>query len=236
MPPAILIRGTLLGHNRMIKEEAREALIEELGADPEDALEEVERIHDAHVRFSFLTRLYEAELLAAQQAACDLVEVEIHRQRVLRCYFLFLLGTQLFVDLSSSYTYIVYMRYLSNTHFPVIIGWGEVLGYTEAMSRASAFIPLRGNQVPDPYMHSLERMAAGDIRYDCYAIHCGMIAWDDIALYSGWLAASSTITVRYLPERVMRQFIYCQTIPHHPSVSTPMLMIRRQIDEVFAYI
>ncbi|XP_058749787.1 protein MAIN-LIKE 1-like [Vicia villosa] len=111
----IPIRGTLLAHGRMTKEEAREVLIAEVGADPEDALEEVEKTCGAHVRFSFLTRRYEAELLAAQQAAGDLVDENIHKQWVLRCYFLFLLGTQLFVDTISLYTYVVYLRYLSDT-------------------------------------------------------------------------------------------------------------------------
>ncbi|XP_058783539.1 uncharacterized protein LOC131658223 [Vicia villosa] len=77
-------------------------------------------------------------------------------------------------------------------------------------------------------------MATVDIRYDCYAVHRETVPWDDIALYSRWLACSSTITVRYLPERVMRQFGYRQTIPRHPFVFAPILMTLRQIDEAFA--
>ncbi|XP_058776702.1 protein MAIN-LIKE 1-like [Vicia villosa] len=45
-------------------------------------------------------------------------------------------------------------------HFPMIIGWGKVPTYIKVMPRASAFIPLRGNQVSDPYGHSLDRMVA----------------------------------------------------------------------------
>ncbi|XP_058729130.1 uncharacterized protein LOC131601329 [Vicia villosa] len=48
-------------------------------------------------------------------------------------------------------------------HFPVIIGRGEVSGYTEVMSRASASIPLKGNQVPDPYKRYLDRTTTEDI-------------------------------------------------------------------------
>ncbi|XP_058750872.1 protein MAIN-LIKE 1-like [Vicia villosa] len=50
----IPIRGTLLSHGRLKKEEAREMLIKELGADPEDVLQELERTHGAHVMFHFL--------------------------------------------------------------------------------------------------------------------------------------------------------------------------------------
>ncbi|XP_058749047.1 uncharacterized protein LOC131622013 [Vicia villosa] len=257
--------GTLLGHGGLTKEEAREMLIEELGDDPKDALEEVERTYEAVVRFHFLARQYAAELLAAQQAAGDPVDVEIHMQRVLRYYFLYLLGAPLFMDTSSSYTNVVYLRYLLDTarihehnwgvatqaynyhifregclwkgwilqHFPGIIGWGEVLDYTEAMPRARAFVPFIGNQVPDPYMHYLDRMAAEDVIYDNYAAHCERVPRDEITIYSRWLAASSNIIVRYLLERVMRQFRYCQTIPHDTLISATILMTRRQIHEVF---
>ncbi|XP_058746234.1 protein MAIN-LIKE 1-like [Vicia villosa] len=178
----IPIKGTFLGHDRLTKKEAREALIVELGAGPEDALEEVERTRSVYA--------------------------------------------------SSSYTYVVYMRYLSDIthfheynwgaatlannyyrfgegcwilqHFPMIIGWGEVPGYTKAMPCARVYILFSGNQVSDPYKHSFDCMAAEDIRYNRYATHRETVAWDDVALYSGWLAASSTIDVCYLPERVMR--------------------------------
>ncbi|XP_058783827.1 protein MAIN-LIKE 1-like [Vicia villosa] len=155
------IRGTLFHHDRITKEEAQEMLIAELGADPNDALEEVQRIRGAHVRFSFLQRQYVAQLIAA------------HREQALRCYFLYLIGAQLFVDTSSSYIDIVYLTYLSDiTHIheynwgaTTLLVRGEVPTYTEVMSRASAFTPLRGNQVSDPYRSSLDRMAAEDIKY-----------------------------------------------------------------------
>ncbi|XP_058783698.1 protein MAIN-LIKE 1-like [Vicia villosa] len=73
------IRGTLLDHGRLTKEEAMEMLIVELGCDPNDALEEVERTRGAYVRFHTLQRLYDVELLAAHQAAGDEVEADIRR-------------------------------------------------------------------------------------------------------------------------------------------------------------
>ena len=116
----------------------------------------------------------------------------------------------------------------------MISGWGSFPDYTEAMPRARAFIPLRGNQAVDPYRVYLDRLAAEDIRYDVYADHRGTRPFDDISLFSGWLACSSTITVPYLPERVMRQFGYTQTIPRHPAVSAPLGLTRREIDDIFA--
>ncbi|XP_058732825.1 uncharacterized protein LOC131604401 [Vicia villosa] len=76
-------------------------------------------------------------------------------------------------------------------------------------------------------------MAAEDNRYCCYDEHRVAVPFDEICMYSVWLAVSSTIVVRYLPERVMRQFRE-QRIPRDPRVSAPIAMIRRQLDEVFA--
>ncbi|XP_058747036.1 uncharacterized protein LOC131620027 [Vicia villosa] len=119
-------------------------------------------------------------------------------------------------------------------HFPNITGWREVSTYTELMSRASRFSPRRGNQEPLPYRYALDRIAVEDVRYDCYAEHLETIPFDEIALYFGWLAANSRIHVRYLPEHVMRQFCYAQTIPRNPIASSPVTMTRQQLDEVFA--
>ncbi|XP_058761987.1 uncharacterized protein LOC131635382 [Vicia villosa] len=78
-------------------------------------------------------------------------------------------------------------------------------------------------------------MAAEDIHFECYADHCETMPFDEIVLYSGWLDASSTIIVCYLPERIMRQFGYQQMIPRHPYESAPIAMTRRHLDEVFAF-
>ncbi|XP_058725574.1 uncharacterized protein LOC131596855 [Vicia villosa] len=249
----------------MTKAEAQKMLIVELGADPDDALEEVERTQGGHVRFSFLQTQYDLELTAAHQAEGDDLEQAKHRERALRCYFLCLIGTQLFMDTSSTYTDVVYLTYLSDIasiheynwgaavlvynyyrlgegclwkawilqHFLDIIGWEEVSTYTEVMSRASRFIPRRGNQNPNPYRRGLDRMAAEDIRYDCYVAQRETVPFDEIALYSGWLAASSTIVVRYIPERIIRVFRFEQTIPHDPTASAPISMTRMQLEEIF---
>ncbi|XP_058783016.1 uncharacterized protein LOC131657662 [Vicia villosa] len=228
------IRGTLIGHGRLTNEEAMEMPIAELGCKPDDALEEAERTRGAQVRFHTWLRLYDAELLAAHQAVGDEVEADIHKERALRCYFLYLIDTQLFMDMSSSYTDVVYLMYLSDTthiheynwgatvlaygyyrlgegclwkawilqHFPDIIGWGEVPTYIELMPRASRFNPRRGNREPLPYRRELGRIAAEDIRSDCYVEHRETVSFDEITLYSGWLDTTLTIIVRQLLERV----------------------------------
>ncbi|XP_058742319.1 uncharacterized protein LOC131614782 [Vicia villosa] len=218
------IRGTLLSHGRLTKEEAKVMLIEELGVDLDDALEEVEITRGADVRFHTLQRIYDVEILAALEAVSDEAEANIHKEWVLRCYLLYLIGTQLFVDMSSTYKDVVYLTYLSDiarvrehnwgadtlayTYHRLGEGYpwkartvagnytllvGEVSGYTEDIPCARAFAPLRGNQVPDPYRRCLDRMATEDIHFDYYGDHHETVPFDEIALYSRWLASSSTI-------------------------------------------
>lgn len=89
--------------------------------------------------------------------------------------------------------------------FPMITGWGVVPNYIEDWPRARDFIPLRGNHAVDPYRVYLDRMVAEDTHYNVYDAHCATHPFDDISLFSGWLACSSTITILYLPVHVMRQ-------------------------------
>ncbi|XP_058753024.1 uncharacterized protein LOC131626212 [Vicia villosa] len=102
------------------------------------------------------------------------------------------------------------------------------------MPHARAFAPLKGNQVSDPYRRCLDRTTAEDVRCDCYDDLRETVPWDDIALYYRWLTVSSTIIVYYLPEHVMLQFGYQQTIPRRPSDSASIAMTCRKLDEVFA--
>ncbi|XP_058747071.1 protein MAIN-LIKE 1-like [Vicia villosa] len=125
------IKGILLSHSRLTKEEAMEMLIEELGNDPTVALQEVKRTHEAHARYHTLQQIYDVELLAAHQAVGEEVKADIHREWVFRCYLLYSIGTQLFVDTSSTYTDIVYLTYLSDIARVHEYNWGAAtLAYT----------------------------------------------------------------------------------------------------------
>ncbi|CAK8531803.1 unnamed protein product [Lathyrus sativus] len=55
----------------------------------------------------------------------------MHKQHVLWCYFIFLVGTQLFVDTSSTYTDIAYLRYFLDSTWTHEYNRGEdTLAYT----------------------------------------------------------------------------------------------------------
>ncbi|XP_058746036.1 uncharacterized protein LOC131618897 [Vicia villosa] len=223
------IRGILFRHSRMTKAEAQEMLIAELGVDPDYALEEVERTRGVHVKFSFLQRQSDLELTAAHQAEGDDLEQATHRER--------------HVSMSTTEEGLYWRTIttdwerdtcLDTTTLPRHYWLGRGAHLHRGNVACQSFHCRRGNQHPDPYRRGLDRMAVEDIKYDCYAAHQETVPFDEIAMYSGWLAASSTIIVRYLLERVMWQLGFEQTIPRDPTASAPISMTRMQLEEVFA--
>lgn len=54
----LLIRGKLLDHGRISKDEILEMMVDYLGVDTTDAMAEMDRTRGAHARFEFLKRVY----------------------------------------------------------------------------------------------------------------------------------------------------------------------------------
>ncbi|XP_050897988.1 uncharacterized protein LOC127104888 [Lathyrus oleraceus] len=117
-------------------------------------------------------------------------------------------------------------------HFPRIFGWTSVNTYTEDMSCATAFPPLKRNQMTEHFRVYLDCLVGEEMPFNSYVDHHQAQPYE-IVLYSEWLAYGSCLTAPPLPEHVMRQFGYTQTIPRHPIVSTPPALTCRQIDDMF---
>lgn len=101
------------------------------------------------------------------------------------------------------------------------------------MSRASAFAPLKGNLATKLFQMYLDLLVADDMHFNTYVNHRETRPFDDIVLYSWGLACGSRLTFSFLPERVMRQFGYTQTIHIHHIVSVPPAMTRRDMNDMF---
>ncbi|XP_050908477.1 uncharacterized protein LOC127122130 [Lathyrus oleraceus] len=71
------------------------------------------------------------------------------------------------------------------------------------------------------------------MHFNNYVDHRETQPFDDIVLYSGWLACRSRLTAPHLPERMMRKFGYTQTILRHSVVSDPPALTYRQIYAMF---
>jgi len=86
--------------------------------------------------------------------------------------------------------------------------------------RAMLFVPLSGLGTPDNYRNHLDRLDLSGIVMAPYGEHCEARPFERVSLYSGWLRYGDRM-VRYLSERVLRQFGRVQTIPRHPAEITP---------------
>lgn len=105
--------------------------------------------------------------------------------------------------------------------------------YTEDLSRATAFIPLIGDQAVEPFRVYLDRLVVKDTHFNSYVDHRQTRPFDEILLYSIWLACISRLTAPHLLERVIRQFDYTQTILRHHVVSASPALTHRQIKDMF---
>ena len=61
------IRGRFLDHGRMTKDEALEMMVEYLGADLGEVMDELDKTRGDRARFVYLKKVYDDALLSAQQ-------------------------------------------------------------------------------------------------------------------------------------------------------------------------
>ncbi|XP_045822299.1 protein MAIN-LIKE 1-like [Trifolium pratense] len=118
-------------------------------------------------------------------------------------------------------------------HFPSLCGQVENERYIEAQPAANKFLPKKGQNNVEGYRSALDRMLTFDIHWNPYDNHRVTRPFEEISFYSGWIRCGPMI-VRYLPERVLRQFGRVQTIPRHPSHSANPLTPRLQISQQYA--
>ncbi|XP_058771909.1 protein MAIN-LIKE 1-like [Vicia villosa] len=247
------IRGRLLDHSHIQWIEAIEWMVDFLGMDPFMAERECQATSGELIRFSNLRELYEDHLVAAAEVEeeGDAFYVEYHRCITLRCWFMFLVGTMLFVDKSANYVDMTYLRYFIDLSRVQEWNWGgTILGwiisyfyrihgyeinpvYTDAMPRAARYILQRGNNKVGPYRVYLNHIVHDDIQWTPFIGYGDVIPFDRIRLYFGWLPSRSNTMVKYLPEQCMRQFGHVQMILKSPFHVAPDTVTSREIAAIF---
>ncbi|XP_058772604.1 uncharacterized protein LOC131646596 [Vicia villosa] len=165
----------------------------------------------AHVRFSTLKEIYEHHLVAAARTEDegDAVFVEYYRACALRYWFMFLVGTSLFVDKSGTYVDMTYLRYIIDlstswiiSYFHCIHGYDHDPLYNDDMPRAARYVLQRRNQKVAPYRVYLDRTAHDDINQMPF-------------------------------KRCMQQFGRVQMIPRSPFKVAPETVTRRELTAIF---
>jgi len=92
-------------------------------------------------------------------------------------------------------------------------------GYREdRYPRAMLFVPLSGT--PDNYRNHLDRMDLSFVAMTPYGEHREAHPFERVNLFIGWPRYGDR-TVKYMSERVHRQFGRVQTIPRHPVEVAP---------------
>ena len=83
------------------------------------------------------------------------------------------------------------------------------------------------------YRAALDRLLVDDIIFYPYDSHRESHPLDDIIWFSGWIMCGMSCFRTHLPERVLRQFGYVQTIPRNPVIATPHTLSIHQKVEAF---
>jgi len=94
-------------------------------------------------------------------------------------------------------------------------------GYQEEQHpRAMRFIPLSGLGKTDNYKNLLDRLDLSGVVMAPYGLHRQVRPFERVSLFTGWLRYGDR-QLRYMPERVLRQFGRVQTILRHPVQVAP---------------
>ena len=97
-------------------------------------------------------------------------------------------------------------------HFPSMRSKDVWAGYRENQDpRAMLFLPLSGLGTVDNYINHLDALDLTRVVMAPYGDHRAARRFEQVSLYSGWLRYGDRM-VRYLPERVLRQFGRVQSI------------------------
>ncbi|CAJ2639984.1 unnamed protein product [Trifolium pratense] len=240
------IEGSLLDHNNTLnKDEVAMMMVSLLGAKPFDAKTQVRVTKGAHAKITYLKELFASHVqsVADYTKESNLEEANKFQDFAIRVYLLILVGWTIFADTSKNTVQLTYLKYFKDLEIVDNYAWGaaalthlykvENERYVEAQPAANKFLPKKGQNNVEGYRSALDRMLTFDIHWNPYDNHRVTRPFEEISFYSGWIRCGPMI-VRYLPERVLRQFSRVQTIPRHPSHSANPLTPRLQISQQYA--
>jgi len=100
--------------------------------------------------------------------------------------------------------------------------------------RVMLFVPRSGLGTPDQYINHLDALNLTSVVMAPYGEHREARPFERVSLYSRWLRYGDRM-VRYLPERMLRQFGRVQTIPRHPTESAPLVINLAEITNRFQH-
>ncbi|XP_039688062.1 protein MAINTENANCE OF MERISTEMS-like [Medicago truncatula] len=102
-------------------------------------------------------------------------------------------------------------------HFPGFFSVDLNTDYLENYPVAARWKLQKGHGEGITYRSLLDRIQLDDVCWRPYEEHREIQDFEEVFWYSGWIMCGVRRAYRHLPERVLRQYGYVQTIPRHPT-------------------
>ncbi|XP_045798015.1 protein MAINTENANCE OF MERISTEMS-like [Trifolium pratense] len=227
------IKGRVLDHKGIpTKTEGVDLMIKHMGSTREEAEHEVKTTKGAHARFVYLKELLEKHTTVVNKVEVD-GDKDTFERFGLGSHICMAWGTAaltfLYQELTNgivpSCKYVAgYMTLLQVWIYDYFVDTGGSLDtqYEQQYPQATKYDPTKGQSIHMSMEKMMDRLLPYDITWTPYKDHRDVCPFEDIALYSGWIRCGP-IKVRYLPELVLQQFGYVQTIPRHPDSAANIL-------------
>ena len=102
-------------------------------------------------------------------------------------------------------------------HFPGFFSVNPNTDYIENYPIAARWKLQKGHGEGLMYRSLLDRIQFDDVCWRPYEEHREIQGFEEVFWYSGWIMCGVRRVYRHLPERVLRQYRYVQSVPRHPT-------------------
>ncbi|GAU27523.1 hypothetical protein TSUD_147160 [Trifolium subterraneum] len=226
------IKGRLLDHTGIpTKVEGIELMISLIGSTEKEATHEVKTTKGAHAKFVYLRALVKKHKLVVKKADKDGDKDTLERYKgyIVRAYLLLLVGTTIFSNKAKSNVDLTCLKYFRDLDQIHTYAWGTAALAVLYRVLSNAIVPLC--KYVAGYMTLLQAWIYDHFEDTSGSLNDEFLLDNPRATKYESTNGCGPIKVKYLPERVLWQFGYVQTIPRHPDAAANILTIVHQIDQ-----
>ncbi|XP_052728518.1 protein MAIN-LIKE 1-like [Vigna angularis] len=202
------VMGQMCDLEELEFEEARTALVQQLGVDGGIAGAEMEDTRGPKVRLSWLREIY----VQRDVHACDRYAWGV----AALAYLYEQLGDASLASTKQMAGYLTLFQSWIYEHFPSMGRRRLVTSYDDTTPRAMRWQSPRQSSTLAEIRSQLDALTYSGVVWHPYEGHRGIRPFSGICMYSGWIRIGDTLC-HHLPERVLSQFRFQQDIPRSPT-------------------